>query len=232
MEGRLYKSSVNFLISYYTVNGIGTSHVGTRQLTETEYRLWSSHLPHHVRIKDKNEAYLLDKGHYLITTESFVILGVPIIPLKTIVIFCPKTGFLESEKYVEVFHPAGENNIYWKHILGIPHFYLGYFFIFLAALLYFVFNLEPVRLLISIFLGYVGLTLCINNLIPLITFFVHYVKNYRFNPDGWKGIFRLNSWRIIWEMTVVLFWSLVGILMVVGLIFYNSDIRAHPVRLI
>lgn len=105
----------------YTLNGIGTGIRGTRQLTDAEFKEWSEHFPY---------ATHLTKQHYFIGTEAFVVLFVPIIPLKTFVFY-----YIDGKRYRIVYYPAGEGKVYWEHVKGSPSFYAG----FILAILFVIF---------------------------------------------------------------------------------------------
>jgi len=112
-----------------TVNGIGTHLSGERKLTDEEFNKWSENFPYNPNIT---------KDDYRIATESFVILLIPIIPLKTFVYYYIKRGF--QSHYRIIFHPAGEGKIYWEHVKKGWVFYIAPI---LIAILVFYFYILP-----------------------------------------------------------------------------------------
>ena len=123
----------------YTLNGIGTAHVGIRQLTRDELAKWRRHLPKIIPIKKDGSAfdrhfdrkdfgmppksatddlvfYEIPDSAYFICVESFVIFGLPLFPLKI-----PVLVFLKENEYLEVYHPLGKMdnfpfNIDWNFV--------------------------------------------------------------------------------------------------------------------
>ena len=97
-----------------TVNGIGTHLSGERNLTESEIKKWAHHLPYNRFVKVHD---------YKIATESFVILWLPLIPLKTEVYYVLNDGVM-NKRYQVVFYPTGEESVYWDHVKNSPIFYI------------------------------------------------------------------------------------------------------------
>jgi hypothetical protein len=119
-----------------TVNGIGTHLSGNRPLTEEELVKWSRHLP----IRP-----YYTHPEFRIATESFVLVFVPIIPLRTYV-FHYGDKKLMSSQYIIDYYPAGKGNVYWEHVKNSWVFYLPLLIIFLTLLfVYFIPFLESLK---------------------------------------------------------------------------------------
>jgi hypothetical protein len=98
-----------------TVNGIGTHLSGVRDLTDEEIKKWAEKIPYipNVRVQD-----------YKIATESFVLLFLPIIPIKTYIFYYLDKGLINSQ-YRIVYYPSGEETVYWEHVKKSPIFYIS-----------------------------------------------------------------------------------------------------------
>lgn len=94
-----------------TVNGIGTYLSGERNITDEELIHWSENLP----IKPYTPS-----PQFYMATKSFVILFLPLIPIKTFVYYY--TG--RESQYIICHYPAGEGKIYWKHVMETYSFYV------------------------------------------------------------------------------------------------------------
>lgn len=110
-----------------SVNGFGTNHVGTRPLTNEEFNNWRKYLPTIITDEEDGAIYTFKKESYCISTESIVILGLPIIPLKTAVISYIERKGSSNWHYFEHYYPAGKNHIYWEHVKHTWEFYYTFF---------------------------------------------------------------------------------------------------------
>jgi hypothetical protein len=97
----------------FTFNGIGTALRGTRRITDSEFRRWKRYLPD------------IDAKYFYLTTESFVLFWVPVIPLQTFVLFYPERKWYQATRYVPCCFPAGEGRVDWQHVRRSPAFYIG-----------------------------------------------------------------------------------------------------------
>jgi hypothetical protein len=94
----------------HTVNGIGTHLSGERLLTDEEIKEWAEQIPYNPRRTLRD---------YRIATESFVVVFLPIIPLRTFVFH-----YTGQDQYVIDFFPTGKESVYWKHVKSSPGFYI------------------------------------------------------------------------------------------------------------
>lgn len=110
-----------------SVNGIGTGLCGDRPITDDELNKWSQHLP--------IQPY---KPHpqFHIATEAFIVLFIPIIPLRTYVLFYEKQGAMNSE-YRICYFPGGKEKVYWAHVKESWSFYIAP--ILLAIILFWIY---------------------------------------------------------------------------------------------
>jgi hypothetical protein len=105
----------------YTLNGCGTRLCGGRALTKEEIDSWGEYFPfdHQTRMQD-----------YRLVTESFCLLWIPIIPLKTYVV-----RFMSDDKYQIVYYPFGtDGGVSWGHVKKSPSFYVAPILIILYIL--------------------------------------------------------------------------------------------------
>ena len=98
-----------------TINGIGTHLSGGRKITAEELVRWSEHLP----IKP-----YVSHPEFYIATESFVLLFLPLFPIKTFVYYNIENSVWSGDKYIICYHPSGENQIYWGHVKDSYVFYV------------------------------------------------------------------------------------------------------------
>jgi|GEM_PF-2953029 len=95
----------------FTLNGCGTRLCGTRPLNEKEIKQWEENFPFHPQIRLQD---------YRLTTESFCLLWVPIIPLHTYVI-----RYVSDENYQIIYSPFGEGKISWEHVKSSLSFWIA-----------------------------------------------------------------------------------------------------------
>ncbi len=81
----------------------------------------------------------LSEEDFRITTESFVLFFIPLIPFKTFVYCDLETKWYQDDEYAPIYYPAGEDNVYWPHVKGGWSFYLAPVLTVLWLLFFFVF---------------------------------------------------------------------------------------------
>ena len=98
----------------FTFNGIGTRISGGRKLTPKEKRDWHKQLPNSPEFRNVD---------FLIGTESLVVFYLPVYPIRSYVYCYVESKWYQSEKYFELFNPAGKG-IYWPHVKKSWSFYV------------------------------------------------------------------------------------------------------------
>jgi len=109
----------------FSINGIGTSLVGTRWLNEMEFYEISKNKDFKEIIKELPIEKEEDLYRFQIATESFCIFFIPIIPLKTFIYYSPRVKWHQSDKYIPLFYPNSKEKVSWEHVRKSWRFYLG-----------------------------------------------------------------------------------------------------------
>jgi hypothetical protein len=122
----------------FSINGIGTSLVGSRYLNEWE-------LGHISKSKDFKEIVKGlpiktkdDLTRFMITTKTFCIFWIPVLPLETFIYYSPKVKWHQDEEYIPLFYLDGKGRVSWEHVKRSFRFYFAPILAAIYAYFYFL----------------------------------------------------------------------------------------------
>jgi len=110
----------------FTINGIGTRLCGARRIKKEEAEKWADNFP-----------YSLNRTiyDYMVATEAFVFLFIPILPLRTYVYYYTETGAQNGYRIIYC-PPHGKEAIYWNHVKSSLSFFIAPTLLLLLILIY------------------------------------------------------------------------------------------------
>lgn len=106
----------------FRINGFGTGLAGKRNITSEEFKQlkknkYSKAILNHLVIKDSK--------NLKIATESFFIIFIPIIPIKSFVYYDPNPDAWVSRSYTPLIGTGGDGVIDWDHVFDTWTFFIA-----------------------------------------------------------------------------------------------------------